>query len=288
MILVTGASGQLGRLVIEELKKSVPTNEIIAAVRSPEKATDLASQGIQIRQADYNQPETLNTALAGVKKVLLISSSEVGQRLPQHKNVIDAAKKAGVALIAYTSILRADTSQLSLAQEHKATEAYLASSDIPYALLRNGWYSENYFGSIPAALEHGVVIGSAGEGKISAASRVDYAAAAAAVLTQDNQAGNVYELAGDTGFTMAELAQDISSQAGKAVSYQNLTEDAYVEALLGVGIPEGFAQMLAQSDIAASTGGLFDDSKTLSTLIGRPTLPISETIREGLATLAVA
>ena len=282
MIVITGASGQLGRLVVDELLKSVPPSELVAAVRSPEKVADFAKMGMQVRQADYNRPDTLDTALSGADKVLLISSSEVGQRAPQHANVIAAAKKAGVGLLAYTSILHADATPLSLGSEHKQTEAMLAESGVPHVVLRNGWYTENYAAGIPVALEHGAVFGCAGEGRISSAARADYAAAAAAVLLADNQAGNVHELAGDDAYTLAEFAAEVAKQSGKAVAYQEMPEAEYANALKGAGIPEGMAQLLAQSDTGASKGGLFDDSRTLSKLIGRPTTPLSEVVKQAL------
>ncbi|AWX98999.1 NAD(P)-dependent oxidoreductase [Marinomonas primoryensis] len=282
MILVTGASGQLGRLVIESLLEKTAASNIVAAVRNIDSVKDLAEKGVHIRQADYTQPDTLVTAFANVEKILLISSSEVGQREIQHKNVIEAAKAAGVSLIAYTSILKADTSSLILAEEHAATEKLLAESGVPHVLLRNGWYSENYTGTIGMALEHGAVLGSAGEGKFSAAARADYAAAAAVVLTRDNQAGKIYELAGDNAFTLSEYAQAISHLSGKAVIYQNLPEAEYTKALVGMGLPEGFAAILADSDVGASKGALFNDSKDLSTLIGRPTTSIEDSIKAAL------
>jgi NAD(P)H dehydrogenase (quinone) len=282
MIVITGASGQLGRLVINELLKSVPASELVAAVRSPEKVEDLAKLGVQVRKADYTQPSTLETAFTGADKVLLISSNEVGQRAPQHANVIAAAKTAGVGLLAYTSILHADTTPLSLRSEHKQTEAKLAESGVPYVLLRNGWYTENYAAGIPAALEHGVILGSAGEGRISSAARADYAAAAAAVLLADHQAGNVYELAGDEAYTLSGFAAEVSKQSGKTINYQDMPEAEYANALKGIGLPEGLADMLADADVGASKGGLFDGSKTLSKLIGRPTTPLSEVVKKAL------
>jgi NAD(P)H dehydrogenase (quinone) len=283
MIAITGATGQLGRLVLQNLLKTVPAAQIVAAVRSPEKAADLAALGVQVRQADYAQPATLEAAFQGVDKLLLISSSEVGQRAPQHAAVIAAAQKAGVKLIAYTSILRADTSPLGLAAEHKETEAMLRASGIPFVLLRNGWYTENYTASVPAALQYGAVMGSAKDGRIASAARADYAAAAAAVLTKDGQAGQVYELAGDTAYTLSELAAEIAQQSDKPVVYNDLPEAAYAAALVQVGLPEGFAALLADSDVGASKGGLFDDGHQLSQLIGRPTTPLAEVVKAALA-----
>ncbi|MEM5525864.1 SDR family oxidoreductase [Enterobacter hormaechei] len=279
MIAITGATGQLGQHVIEELLKTVPASQIVAIVRNPAKADALSQRGIVVRQADYTDQAAFTTALNGVDKLLLISSSEVGQRAVQHQNVINAAKAAGVKFIAYTSLLHADRSPLGLHVEHVETENALAASGVPYALLRNGWYTENYLASAPPALEHGVVIGAAGEGKIASATRADYAAAAAKVISEEGHAGKVYELAGDNAWTLSELAAELSKQSGKPVTYQNLSEADYAAALKGVGLPAGLAEMLADSDTGASKGGLFDDSRTLSKLIGRPTTPLAESIK---------
>lgn len=279
MIAITGATGQLGQLVIEELLKTVPASQIVAIVRNPAKAEALSNQGIMVRQGDYTDQAAFTTALNGVDKLLLISSSEVGQRATQHQNVINAAKAAGVKFIAYTSLLHADTSPLGLHVEHVETEKSLAESGVPYALLRNGWYTENYLASAPPALEHGVFIGAAGEGKIASATRADYAAAAAKVVSEDGHAGNVYELAGDSAWTLSELAAELSKQSGKPVAYQNLSEADFAAALKGVGLPAGLADMLADSDTGASKGGLFDDSRTLSKLIGRPTTTLAESVK---------
>lgn len=282
MIIVTGASGQLGRLVIEVLLKILPASEIVAAVRNPEKVADLAARGVQVRQADYDQPASLASAFKGADKLLLISASEVGRRVPQHRAVIDAAKAAGIGLLAYTSILHADTSPLPLAAEHKETESLIRASGLPAVILRNSWYTENYLAGIPAALQYGVLLGSAGAGKIASAARADYAEAAAAVLTQVNQAGRIYELAGDEAYTLDELAGEIAQQSGKAVAYQNLPESEFKAALLGAGLPDGLATLLAESDVGAAQGGLFDDSRQLSQLIGRPTTPLAELVGRAL------
>ena len=279
MIAITGATGQLGQHVIESLLKTVPASQIVAIVRNPAKATALSQQGITVRQADYSDEAAFTTALQGIDKLLLISSSEVGQRAPQHCNVINAAKAAHVKFIAYTSLLHADTSPLGLADEHVATEQMLAESGIAYALLRNGWYTENYLASAPAALEHGVFIGAAGEGKIASATRADYAAAAARVISEDGHAGKTYELAGDAGWTLSQLAAELAKQSGKKVVYQNLSEADFAAALKGVGLPAGLADMLADSDSGASKGGLFDDSHTLSKLIGRPTTSLADSVK---------
>ncbi|EMA8632101.1 SDR family oxidoreductase [Cronobacter sakazakii] len=282
MIAITGATGQLGQRVIDTLLNTVAAQEIVAIVRNPAKAAALSTRGVQVRAADYNDAAALTAALAGVEKLLLISSSEIGQRATQHRNVIDAAKTAGVKLIAYTSLLHADRSPLGLAEEHVATEKMLADAGIPYVLLRNGWYTENYLASVPPALEHGVFIGSAGDGKIASASRQDYAEAAAKVLTLDNQAGRVYELAGDHAWTLRDLTALLSKETGKTVAYQNLSEADFAAALTGAGLPEGFAKLLADSDIGASKGGLFDDSRQLSALIGRPTTSLEASLHESL------
>ena len=282
MIAVTGASGQLGRLVIEGLLKKVPAAEVVAVVRNPDRVKDLAALGVQVRQADYDQPDTLEKAFQGADKLLLISSSEVGRRVPQHRAAIEAAKRAGVKLIAYTSILRADTSPLPLAAEHKETEALLHASGVPFVLLRNGWYTENYLASVPVALQHGVVLGSAGDGRIASAARANYAEAAVAVLTRDDQAGRVYELAGDESYTLAELAAEIARQSGKAVAYQNLPDADFKAALVNAGLPQGFAALLAESDVGASKGGLFDDGHQLSQLIGHPTTPLATLVKAAM------
>ncbi|WP_312073673.1 SDR family oxidoreductase [Atlantibacter sp.] len=277
MIAVTGATGHLGQRVIHNLLNTHDAQKIVAIVRNPAKAQQLAEKNVLVRQADYSDPAALALALQGVEKLLLISSSEVGQRAAQHRNIIDAAKTAGVQLIAYTSLLRADTSPLGLHEEHVETENYLAQSGVPFVLLRNGWYSENYLVSVPAALEHGVFIGSAGDGKIASATREDYAAAT--VLSLDNQAGKVYELAGDAAWTLSELADKISALTGKTVVYQNLSEADFAATLKQAGLPDAIATMLADSDIGASKGGLFDDSHQLSRLIGRPTTSIDDSLK---------
>ncbi|EHC9930988.1 NAD(P)H:quinone oxidoreductase [Escherichia coli] len=278
MIAITGATGQLGHYVIESLMKTVPASQIVAIVRNPAKAQALAAQGITVRQADYGDEAALTSALQGVEKLLLISSSEVGQRAPQHRNVINAAKAAGVKFIAYTSLLHADTSPLGLADEHIETEKMLADSGIVYTLLRNGWYTENYLAIAPAALEHGVFIGAAGDGKIASATRADYAAAAARVISEAGHEGKVYELADDSAWTLTQLAAELTKQSGKSVTYQNLSEADFAAALKSVGLPDGLADMLADSDVGASKGGLFDNSKTLSKLIGRPTTTLAESV----------
>ena len=278
MIVVTGATGQLGRLVISALLKKMPASDIVAAARNGEKARDIAARGVNVRLADYNQPQAWDEALKGADKVLLISSSEIGQRARQHRSVIDAARRTGVKLLAYTSVLRADTSPLGLAAEHKETEALIHASGLPYTLLRNGWYTENYTVGIPGVLARGAVYGCAGNGRIASAARVDYAEAAAEVLTTVNQAGRVYELAGDAAYTLTELAAEISSQSGRNISYVDLEEAEYRNVLVKAGLPDAIAEMLADSDTGVSKVALFDDSRQLSRLIRRPTTSLAVSV----------
>ena len=282
MLAVTGATGKLGQLVVAALLE-LPPGKIAALVRAPAMASDLAAKGVIVREANYDHPETLGPALAGVDKLLLISGSEIGRRVPQHKAVIDAAKAAGVKLIAYTSLLHADTSSLGLADEHRQTEALLKESGVPHVLLRNGWYTENYTASIPAALQHGALLGSAGEGRIASATRADYAAAATAVLAaSEDQAGRIYELAGDEAYTLTEFAAELSRHSRRDVVYRNLPEADYRAELVGAGLPDPVAEMLAQADAAASQGALFDDGHQLSKLIGRPTTTLMDVIAAAL------
>ena len=277
---VTGATGQLGRLVVEKLKQKVAADSVVALVRNPKKAADL---GVETRPFDYTQPETLVTSLKGIDKLLLISGNVIGQRLPQHKAVIEAAKQAGVKQITYTSILHADSSPLGLAREHLGTEVAIKESGLTYTILRNGWYTENYTGSAKGAVGAGAFIGNAGDGKIASAARVDYAEAAAVVLAGEVHENKTYELAGDEAYTLTELAAEISRQTGKTVPYNNLTEAEYAGILKSFGLPDGLAEMLADSDTGASKGGLFDDTKQISALIGRPTTPLAIVLAEALA-----
>jgi NAD(P)H dehydrogenase (quinone) len=279
MITVTGASGHLGRLVVADLlDRGVPADQIVAVVRSPEKVADLAARGVVVRAGDYDRPETLGAALAGTEKLLLISGSEVGKRIPQHRNVVDAAVAAGVSLIVYTSIARADTGTGPLVPEHRATEEHLRASGLPYVFLRNSWYVENYTEHLDTFFQFGAILGAAGEGRVSAAPRADFAAAAAAVLTGQGPADAVYELGGDTAFTMAELAAEVSRQSGREVVYTDLSEEDYAQALIGAGLPEPYARALAGSDVALRGGELLVDSGHLRQLIGRPTTPLADSV----------
>ncbi len=267
-IAITGATGQLGSFVVAELKKRVSVENIVALVRTQEKAAKL---GVEVRAFDYTKPEILIDALSGIDRLLLISGNEIGQRAIQHTNVINAAKEAGVKWIVYTSLLRADSSTLNLAGEHLETEAKLKESSIEYTILRNGWYTENYTASIEGALARGAFIGSASDGKISSAARADYAEAAAVVITDESHKGKVYELAGDESYTLTDLAKEISSQSGKDIPYSNLPEAEYAKILEGFGLPKAFAGAIASWDVSASKDDLLDDTHQLSKLIGRPT-----------------
>ncbi|MEU4626856.1 SDR family oxidoreductase [Actinoplanes sp. NPDC023801] len=276
-IAVTGATGQLGRLVVESLiaRGAVP-GEIVAVVRDTAKAGGLLALGVQVREGDYDRPETLTAALAGVDRLLLVSGNAVGRRIAQHTAVIEAAQAAGVGFLAYTSILRADTTPIGLAPEHLATEEKIKNSGIRYAFLRNGWYFENYAGALAAAVAQGTLHGSAGEGRIAAATRADFAEAAAVVLISGEP--GVYELAGDHGFTLAELAAETARQSGTPIAYRNLPVTEYQAALVAAGLPEGYAGLLADTDTKIAEGHLDDSTGTLSRLVGRPTTPLTDAV----------
>ncbi len=278
-LAITGSTGQLGRIVLRRLKEAVPAGDIVALARNPSKAADL---GVAVRTADYDAPAGLAAALDGVATLLLISANELGRRTAQHHNVIEAARHAGVGRIVYTSVLHADTSPLSLAEEHRNTEAELRASGVPFTILRNGWYTENHTASIGSALAAGAFIGSAGEGRVSSATRADFADAAVVALTGAGHAGKTYELAGDDAYALAELAAEVSRQTGRPIPYRNLPEDEYARVLAGFGLPEAVAKAIAGWDVGASRGALFDDSRQLSALIGRPTTPLSEAVAQAL------
>lgn len=283
MIVITAATGKLGHHVVDALLARVPASQVAVAVRNVERAADLAARGVEVRHADYERPETLRAAFTGADRLLLISSSEVGRRERQHRAAVAAAVEAGVGFLAYTSILRADRSTLGLAAEHVATERAIAASGLPHALLRNGWYLENYSENLDAALAHGVILGAAGEGRIAAASRRDYAEAAARVLLDEGHAGRTYELAGDAPFTMRELAAIVSELAHKPVTYQDLPQTQYRDALVGFGVPAPFAEVLADSDAGIARGELDDATGDLLRLIGRATTSPRAAIAAALA-----
>ncbi len=277
-IAVTGATGQLGRLVLEKLKNE--NVDVVALARNTEKAQDL---GVEVRAFDYDQPEQMEDALAGVDRLLLVSSNDIGKRLQHHESVIHAAKKAGVSQLVFTSLVNVDHSTLNLAGEYIDSEKSLQASGVPFTILRNAWYTENYTSSAANAVAGGAFIGSAGDGKISAASREDLAEAAVAVLLGSDHEGKVYELAGDQAFTLKDLAAAISEVTGKDIPYRNLSEGEYKDALVSHNVPEGFAAMIASWDVSASKGDLYSEDKTLSQLIGRPTTPLVDSVKAALS-----
>ncbi|MDE1156213.1 MAG: SDR family oxidoreductase [Acidobacteriaceae bacterium] len=282
MIAITGATGQLGQLVVEQLLSRTAAENIVAVVRDAAKASALKDQGVQVRVANYDDPQSLTQAFSGVEKLLLVSSSEVGKRTAQHKAVIDAAKTAGISLIAYTSLLRAETSPMLLAQEHKATEHLLKAANLPYVLLRNGWYTENHTASLGASLAHGALLGAARDGRFATAPRKDYAEAAAIVLTTSGHENKTYELAGSTSHSYFELATEVSRLSGKPMTYNNLDQSAYETALKGFGLPEALAHILADSDAKAAEGALDLPPGDLGKLLGRATTPWQVTVAAAL------
>lgn len=287
-LLITGATGQLGRLVAAELLSTTPPGAIAVLSRSAAAAADLAARGLEVRIGDYDDTASLDRAVAGIDRVLLISSNAIGARTAQHARVVEAARRAGVGLLAYTSLLHADRSPLGLAAEHRETEHTIRAAGVPFVFLRHGWYTENHTTATPAALAHDTVFGCAGDGRFSTASRADYAAAAAAVLTTDGHAGRVYELAGDTSYTLTDFAAAVAAATGRPVRYRNLPQADFAAALRAAGLPDGLAAMLADSDTGAAAGALHDDSRQLSALIGRPTTPLAATVAAALAAGAAA
>ncbi|PZF89085.1 SDR family oxidoreductase [Micromonospora deserti] len=280
-IVVTGATGHLGRLIVESLlRRGVPADQVVALGRDTDRLADLAERGVTVRRADYNDPDSLRAAFAGAEKLAFVSGTEIGRRVEQARNVVAAAKEAGVELIAYTSIAKADTSSLILAVDHRGTEQEIAASGLPYVFLRNSWYFENYLPQLPTYLEHGVA-GAAGDGRISAAARADYAEAAAAVLTTGGHANRVYEL-GAAPLTLTELAEEISRQAGRHVAYTDLPVEKYVEVLVDAGLPRAYAEILADGDRGAAQGELHVAADDLATLIGRRPATLAEAIRAAL------
>lgn len=278
-IAITGATGQLGHLVIQELLKQVEANNIIALVRDLKKAESLKQQGIELRLFDYDQPETLAPALVGIDKLLLISANEIGRRTPQHKAVIEAAVASNVPYIAYTSLLNADKKPLGLAQEHRETEALIQQSGLHYTFLRNNWYSENYLANVQHTADVGTLYGSAENGQISSASRQDYAEAAAKVLASNGHENKIYELAGSTSFTLTDLAQFIGLAAGKSVQYQNISANDYSKALTEAGLPVGLVEVIVDADVQTAKGAMFSDRNDLENLIGRKTTSIQDQVK---------
>ncbi|MGQ4354992.1 SDR family oxidoreductase [Streptomyces drozdowiczii] len=284
-IVVTGATGALGRLVVEHLLTTVPAGRVAAVVRDKEKAAGLAAKGVELRIADYDRPETLAGAFRSGDRVLLISGNAVGSRIPQHTAVIDAAKAAGVAQLAYTGILGGPDADFTLADEHRATEQLILDSGLPYTFLRNGWYTENQTENLAPVLAHGAVVGSASEGRIAYASRDDYAAAAAAVLTGEGHLNRAYELSGDTALSYADYAAVVAKATGKEIVHKDVPAAVHQEILTGAGLPEGFAAILVDVDQAVRRGRLAGTSGELSRLIGRPTTPVSDTVAAAVAAL---
>ena len=283
MIVVTGASGALGRLVVEDLLTRVPADQIRAAVRSPEKVQDFADRGVDVRHADYDDPSTLPAALEGADKVLLISGSEVGKRFDQHKAVVEAAKQAGVKHLAYTSVVKADTTTVFVAPEHKATEELIRASGLPFTFLRNGWYNENHAAPIAEVATTGVLRGSAHDGRVASAARADYAQAAAVVLTEAGHEGKVSELTGDVAWTFPDLVAEVGRVANRETRYEDLTDDEYAKALAEAGVSEQLIGYLLVHDQAVASQDLGDTSGELRALIGRPTTPIGQYVAEVLA-----
>ncbi|MEU2112373.1 SDR family oxidoreductase [Streptomyces sp. NPDC019507] len=283
-IVVTGATGRLGRLVVERLLETgVPAAGIAALVRDKEKAADLAARGIELRLADYDDPATLTGAFRAGDRVLLVSGNEVGRRVPQHTAVIAAARAAGVAQLAYTGVLGGPEADFELAEEHKATERAILDSGLPHTFLRNGWYTENYTEQLGPVLEHGAVVANAGEGRIASATRADYAAAAAAVLTGDGHLGRAYELSGDTAWSLAEYAAEVARHSGKEIVHRNVPAETHLEILTGASVPAPFAAILVDVDRAIERGLLARGDGDLARLIGRPTTPLTETVAAALA-----
>ncbi|MEU8709629.1 SDR family oxidoreductase [Streptomyces sp. NPDC048565] len=282
-IVVTGATGALGRLVVEQLLDTVPADQVVAVVRDKDKAAPLAARGVELRIADYDRPETLSDAFRAGDRVLLVSGSEVGKRIPQHTAVIDAAKAAGVAQLAYTGVLGGPDADFLLADEHKATEQLILDSGLPHTFLRNGWYTENYTANLAPVLEHGAVVANAGDGRISSATRADYAAAAVAVLTGDGHLGAAYELSGDVAWSLSEYAAVIAAATGKEIVHKNVPAAAHQEILVGAGLPEAFAAILVDVDEAIARGRLAGTSGDLARLTGRPTTPLADTVAEAVA-----
>ncbi|QKV81714.1 SDR family oxidoreductase [Amycolatopsis sp. Hca4] len=283
-IVVTGATGQLGRLTVEALlRRGVPAADVIATGRDIAGIKDLADRGITVRRADFADTDSLAEAFAGADRLLLVSASvPVGERVANHRRVIDAAASAGVSLVAYTSTTHADTATTVIGATHRETEEYLRERGIPGVLLRNGWYLENYTGQLPQILQNGALAGAAGEGRISAASRADYAEAAAVVLTTEGHTGAVYELGGDEAFTLTELAAAISAAAGKQVTYADLPVPGFARTLAAAGLPAELAEVLADADRGMSRGEMHTDSGDLRRLIGRPPVTLAEALTAAL------
>ncbi|MFL6144859.1 MAG: NmrA family NAD(P)-binding protein [Labedaea sp.] len=283
MIVVTGAGGQLGRLVVRGLIDVVAPGTVVAATRQPERLADLAARGVEIRHADYDEPATLASAIAGAERLLMVSGDAVGRRAAQHKAVAEAAAAAGVGRIVYTSVLHASTSPLIVAPDHKASEDAVRASGLPFTFLRNGWYTENYGQTVRSAAESGVIIGSAGDGRVASAARADYAAAAVAVLTMAGEPEPVYELSGDVAWSYPELAEEVAGISGRPVAYRDVPAEEHRAALIEAGLPEPVADVYVSFDRDIRRGALASTSGSLRTLIGRPTTTLRDSVAAELA-----
>lgn len=283
-IAITAATGRYGRATIDALlHRGVPADQIVAVGRNPEKLGELADLGVLTRVADYNDPQALEAAFVGIEKLLFVSGTDVGVRMQQHRNVVDAATRAGVGFIAYTSVANADTANLMVAPDHRATEAHIRDSGLPFVFLRNSWYMANYTDMAAAYAGSGVVLGAAGNGRVSAATHADYAEAGAVVLSTSGHENKIYELGGDTAFTMAEFAQSISGASGKDISYKDLSQDDYIAALAEFGFPAEMAEVFADGDLGVARGDLYVDSGDLGRLIDRPTVSMAKAVADALA-----
>lgn len=282
-ILVTAATGNLGRLVVESLLQKVPADQIAVAVRDPRKAADFAARGVTVRQADYDDPASLRAALAGAQKVLLISGPDIGSRVAQHQAVVDAARDSGVRLLAYTGVLGGPAATFDLADDHHAAEAAIRASGVPFVFLRHGWYTEIYTAQLGTFVEHGTVIGSSGDGRVASAARRDYAEAAATVLAGDGHENAVYELSGDQAWSFSEFAAEVAAQTGRPVAYRDVPPEEHLQVLLGAGLPEPFARILVDVDAGIARGELARTDGTLARLIGRPTTTLADAVKEALA-----
>jgi NAD(P)H dehydrogenase (quinone) len=282
-VVVTGATGQLGRLAVEALlRRGADASKIIATGRDITRLKDLAERGVVTRRADFADPDSLTAAFEGADKLLLISTTTVEERVANHVRAIDAAQNAGVSLVAYTSMSCADSATTILATTHRATEEYLRAQRVPSVILRNSWYLENYTVQLPSVLLHGAFVGSAGEGRVSAATRADYADAAAVVLTTEDHTGAIYELGGDEAFTLTEFARVVAAAAGEPIVYTDLPAEKFAEALTSAGVPADLAHVLADADLGLRRGELFTDSGDLSRLIGRPTTSLADAVADAL------
>lgn len=281
-IVVTGATGHLGRLVVEALlARGVAPGDVVATGRRTEAVADLAARGVQVRRADYDEPASLDAAFAGADRLFFASGSEVGRRLGQHRNVVDAAVRAGVPFVAYTSAPRADVSPLPVNPDHKATEEMLAAAGLPAVVLRNNWYSENYLADLAQARETGEIVSATAGGRVASAPRADFAEAAAVVLTTAGHEGAVYELGGDVAWDYDELAGVLSELVGRPVTHRNVTPDERRARLLAAGLPEPVAGFVTAIDEAIAGGWLATVNGELSRLIGRPTTPLRATLAAG-------